>query len=382
MKKIQMIFPAIILAILSGCGGGAGTGNNNIQGTFTGAEGNTAYFQRFEMGVPVNVDSTVISEDGSASFSASDLKLDFYQIDLGTNRSILLILDEGDNPVITSNVNDILSIEVEGSEQSRLYYDFMAKMKEFELDKERVRNELRADQGNASLTQEYNGINEQHYKYITDIIDANPGSPMGLAALASLNVEKDMDRFKLVRDAMAETMPHSGFYTQLAQNIDLAEQQAALREKQMAQQKKSESLLAVGSEAPDFAQARPDGSVMKLSDLRGKVVLIDFWASWCKPCRRENPSVVKAYNKFKSKGFEIIGVSLDKDRGRWLQAVEQDGLTWPQVSDLAFWQNAVALQYGVRSIPFTVLVDQEGKVLATKLRGPALEKKLEELLGA
>ena len=140
-------------------------------------------------------------------------------------------------------------------------------------------------------------------------------------------------------------------------------------------------MLAVGSEAPDFAQAKPDGSVLKLSDLRGKIVLIDFWASWCKPCRRENPSVVLAYNKYKSKGFEIIGVSLDKDRGRWLQAVEQDGLTWPQVSDLAFWQNAVALQYGVRSIPFTVLVDQEGKVLATKLRGEALEKKLEELLG-
>lgn len=382
MKNVQLILSALVIALLSGCGDGAGTGNNNIQGTFIGAEGNTAYFQRFEKGVPVNIDSTVVGEDGSASFNTTDLKLDFYQLDLGGNHTILLILDEDDSPIITADVNDIYSVQVEGSEQSSQYYDFMAKMKEFELDKEEVRNELKADQGNAALTEKYNGINEQHYKYLTGIIDADPGSPLALAVLGSLNIQNDMDRFKQVRDAMAETMPHSGFYTQIARNVDLAEQQAVLREKQLAEQKKSASLLAVGAEAPDFAQARPDGSVMKLSDLRGKVVLIDFWASWCKPCRRENPSVVQAYNKYKSKGFEIIGVSLDKDRERWLQAVQQDGLTWPQVSDLAFWQNAVAIQYGVKSIPFTVLIDQEGKVLATKLRGQALEKKLEELFGA
>lgn len=382
MKKVQLILSAVAIAILSGCGGGTGAGSNNIQGNFTGAEGNTAYFQRFEMGVPVNLDSTVINDDGSANFVASDIKLDFYQLDLGGNHTILLLLDEGDSPVITANVNDVYSIEVTGSDQTSRYYEFLAQVKEFELDIERVRNELRADQGNAELTEKYNRINKSHYEYLTDIVDTDPGSPLALTVLGRLSPKNDLERFKLVRDAMSISMPHSGFYTQLAQNVDLAEKQAELLSKQAEQQKKSANLLAVGSEAPDFAQARPDGSVLKLSDLRGKVVLIDFWASWCKPCRRENPSVVAAYNKYKDKGFEILGVSLDKDKGRWLQAVEQDGLLWPQVSDLRAWQNAVAQQYGVTSIPFTVLVDQEGKILATKLRGAALERKLEELFGA
>ena len=381
MKKIQLIFIAVASTAMYSCSGG-GAGGDNIKGTFSGAEGNTAYFQRFEMGVPVNVDSAVIGNDGSASFSASDLKLDFYQIDLGSNRKLLLVLDEGDSPDIEANVNDVYSTKVTGSEQSALYYSYMNKVKEFELEKEKLRNELRANQGNAELTEQYNTVNKAHYDYLKDLINTNSGSPVALTALGSLNINNELDAFKKVRDAMAISMPHSGFYKQLSQNLDLAEKQAELQAKQQQQQQKGAALLAVGNEAPDFAQQTPDGNVMKLSDLRGKVVLIDFWASWCKPCRRENPNVVKAYNKYKDKGFEILGVSLDRDRNRWLQAIEQDGLTWPQVSDLKFWQNAAAQQYGVSSIPFTVLIDGEGKVLATRLRGPALERKLEELFGA
>ena len=135
----------------------------------------------------------------------------------------------------------------------------------------------------------------------------------------------------------------------------------------------------VGGEAPDFASVTPEGQDLKLSDLRGKVVLIDFWASWCGPCRRENPNVVRLYNKYKGRGFEILGVSLDKEREKWLAAIEQDGLTWKHVSDLKGWSNEVADQYSVRSIPHTILLDAEGRILARGLRGPALEEKLAEL---
>lgn len=135
----------------------------------------------------------------------------------------------------------------------------------------------------------------------------------------------------------------------------------------------------VGGEAPDFSGETPEGGALSLSDLRGKVVLIDFWASWCGPCRRENPHVVRLYETYKEKGFEIIGVSLDRDKERWLKAIDDDGLAWQHISDLKGWQSAVAKQYGVSSIPHTILLDEEGKILARNLRGNALEDKLAEI---
>ncbi|WP_341835048.1 TlpA disulfide reductase family protein [Chitinophaga pollutisoli] len=132
--------------------------------------------------------------------------------------------------------------------------------------------------------------------------------------------------------------------------------------------------------APDFSQADPQGKMISLSSFRGKYVLIDFWASWCGPCRMENPNVVAAYNRFKDKNFTIFGVSLDEDKSRWLQAIKQDKLTWPQVSDLKGWGNEAAAMYGVRGIPQNFLLDPEGNIIAANLRGEALERKLEEIL--
>lgn len=137
--------------------------------------------------------------------------------------------------------------------------------------------------------------------------------------------------------------------------------------------------VSVGQIAPDIALSTPEGKELKLSSLRGKVVLVDFWASWCGPCRKENPNVVKVYAKYKDKGFEIYGVSLDRDRQSWLGAIAADKLTWLHVSDLKFWQSAAAQTWGVSAIPFTVLLDPEGRIIAKNLRGPALEAKLNEL---
>jgi thiol-disulfide isomerase/thioredoxin len=128
---------------------------------------------------------------------------------------------------------------------------------------------------------------------------------------------------------------------------------------------------------------RTDGKKkMKLSDLQGQVVLLDFWASWCGPCRAENPNVVKNYQKYKDAGFTVMSVSLDSNKDKWLAAIAADQLSWPNhVSDLGGWKSKVAQQYGVNSIPFTILLDKEGRVIATNLRGAALEQTLQQIFG-
>ncbi len=173
-------------------------------------------------------------------------------------------------------------------------------------------------------------------------------------------------------------------------NIDLFVQSQAKFEKswpnyhytkEFSELVKKIKVTAIGQAAPEIALPNPDGQVVKLSSLRGKYVLIDFWAKWCGPCRRENPNVVRAYHKFKSKGFEVYSVSLDRTKADWVQAIQEDGLDWTHVSDLKYFDCVAAKEYNVNAIPFSILLDKDGKIVAKNLRGPALDQKLMEVLG-
>jgi peroxiredoxin len=142
---------------------------------------------------------------------------------------------------------------------------------------------------------------------------------------------------------------------------------------------KKMKVTAIGQPAPEIALPDTTGKVVSLSSMKGKYVLVDFWAKWCGPCRQENPNVVRAFQKYKDKGFTVFGVSLDRTKQDWMRAIKEDGLTWTHVSDLKFWQSEAAKTYNVTGIPFSLLIDPNGVIIAKNLRGAALDSKLEEI---
>jgi peroxiredoxin len=208
--------------------------------------------------------------------------------------------------------------------------------------------------------------------------------------LAVMSIQVKVDSFIYLRNASYVSPFLLVVVNQLSDDVFLLERrlqslspevQQSMYGKYLREQIDNGKIGAVGSEAEDFTQNDTSGKPVSLSSFKGKYVLIDFWASWCKPCRMENPNVVAAYERFKSKNFTVLGVSLDRSREAWIKAIQDDGLIWPQVSDLKFWNNAVAQQYRVQQIPQNILIDPNGKIVGKNLRGPDLDSRLCALLG-
>jgi peroxiredoxin len=217
-----------------------------------------------------------------------------------------------------------------------------------------------------SMQDKYKGLQDEQRSVLKGFITANPDSYLSLLALTSVSgPSPDVAEVEPLFNSLSEDLKNSDIGKQLKYSLD------NLR------------ITAIGSIAPDFIQNDVNGKPVQLSSFRGKYVLIDFWASWCGPCRQENPNLVRTYNKYKGKNFTVLGVSLDKESGKgdWLAAIKSDKLEWMQVSDLKFWNNMAATLYGVHSIPQNFLIDPQGKIVAKSLRGDDLDNKLEELLG-
>jgi peroxiredoxin len=288
-----------------------------------------------------------------------------YWIILGKEQPQYLFL-ENTAIKISGKQSDIKNLKIEGSKSHSDFQQFRQTFDPLFANLNSIAFQLQqtSDDKKPALMQQYNSAITAMNKAVGDFITAKPSSFVSLFLLVITrqindNTAEVEQRFKLLSPQLRASAAGKDFENYLA----------------------SAKIGAVGSDAIEFTQNDVNDKPVSLSSFRGKYVLLDFWASWCKPCRMENPNVVKAYNKFKDKNFTIFSVSLDQQKEPWLKAIEKDGLAWTHVSDLKFWNNAAAELYHVQSIPQNFLIDPNGKIVAKDLRGEDLERKLCELLG-
>lgn len=365
MKK-SILWVAAGMMTLAACQKQAGY---TIQGTVEGvADGDTVYLQNFENNNLVKIDSAIV-KNGTFEFKGqadSIVKSSYVTYMKNDKRMLTLLFVENGNIKVALNEKDS---QVSGTPCNDTYQNFMTSYKDIgeELKaiytKAQQDSTLTAEQRDSLMTlldeKQEQGM-DKVYQTISDCIETPVGVHLLVSFASSFDIEKVEPLLNKIPAAYAND-----------------EGVVALKEHAATVAK-----TAVGKKFIDFEMNTPEGKSVKLSDFisKNKYTLIDFWASWCGPCRQEMPNVVAAYNEFKAKGFGIVGVSLDNNLESWKKAIKDLNITWAQMSDLKGWQCEGAALYGVRAIPATVLVDQEGTIVARNLRGDELKAKLAELM--
>ncbi len=342
-----------------------------INGTTDHTDGSSVYrIKSGPNGQPITIDSTkVVNGSFELKGSLDQIDINFIFLD-GINGNVPVILEEGS---IDINIfkDSIASSIIAGTPSNNNLAQYRVSTQGFAKDMRTLVQEI--NEANTlgdnilaeDLTAEYKAVEANLNVYERDFMNSNPQS-----YVASLILER-LVTTKAMRSSEAKLI-FNGFDPKIKSSVSGKKVEAIINA--------PSNPTALGEIAPAFEGPTPTGEIISLASLKGKVTIIDFWAAWCRPCRIENPNLVRLYKRMHHKGLEIVGVSLDKNKSSWLRAIEDDGLNWNHVSNLKYWQEPIALLYGVRSIPAAFVLNKDGVIVAKNLRGAQLDAKIEELL--